>query len=257
MGWFESIFLGIVQGLTEFLPVSSSGHLTIFQYFLNTQESGITFEIVVHMATLISVIICYRKDIWELLKHPIQKYVGLILVASIPAGVVGVLFNDFFEELFDSIWVPTCALYVTATLLFIADRLKGDKSGKDITVWQALLIGCMQMIAICPGISRSGSTIFMALLLGISRTEAAKFSFLMSIPVIFGSFLLECVKIVGDTGGLSFSPSYIVAAVAAAVSGVLAIKLVVNLLNKGRFRYFGYYCVLFALTTTVALLLGM
>ncbi|MGI5875059.1 MAG: undecaprenyl-diphosphate phosphatase [Bacillota bacterium] len=257
MGWFQGIFLGIVQGLTEFLPVSSSGHLTIFEYFLNAQESGITFEILLHMATLISVIICYRKDIWELLKHPFQKYVGLILVASIPAGVVGVLFNDFFEELFDSIWVPTIALFFTATLLFIADHLKGDKTGKDITVWNALLIGVMQMIAICPGISRSGSTIFMALLLGISRTEAAKFSFIMSIPVIFGSFLLECVKIVGDTGSFTLSPVYLVAAAAAAVSGVLAIKLVVTLLNKGRLRYFGYYCVLFALCSVLCLSLGM
>lgn len=257
MGWFEGILLGIVQGLTEFLPVSSSGHLTIISYFLNAKEAGLTFDVLLHFATLISVIICYRKDIWELIKHPFQKYVGLIIIASIPAGFAGVFFGDFFESLFQSIWVPTLMLFVTATILFIADRFhSGDRDGKDMTVWMALLIGVAQMIAICPGISRSGSTIFMAVLLGISRTEAAKFSFIMSIPVILGSFLLECVDIVQDTGAFTITPVYAVAALAAAVSGILAIKLVVNLLNRGRFRYFSYYCIGFAGLTSMLLLLG-
>lgn len=257
MGWFEGIFLGIVQGLTEFLPVSSSGHLTIFSYLLNAKEAGLTFDVLLHFATLVSVCICYRKDLWELIKHPFQKYVGLIIIASVPAGIAGVFFGDFFDQLFSSIWVPTLALFVTATLLFIADRFHGDKDGKSMTWWTALLIGCMQMIALCPGISRSGSTIFMALLLGISRTEAAKFSFIMSIPVILGSFLLECLDIVKETGTFAISPVFAVAAVAAAVSGVLAIKLVVTLLNKGRMRYFGYYCLVFASLTTTLLLLGL
>ena len=97
MGWFEGILLGIIQGLTEFLPVSSSGHLTIVSYFLNAKDAGLTFDILLHFATLISVIICYRKDLWELIKHPFQKYVGLIMIASIPAGIAGVFFGDFFE----------------------------------------------------------------------------------------------------------------------------------------------------------------
>lgn len=257
MNWFEGIFLGLVQGLTEFLPVSSSGHLTIFSYFLNAKEAGLTFDILLHFATLLSVIICYRKDLWELIRHPLQKYVLLIIIASIPAGIVGVVFGDFFESLFNNIWVPAIALLVTATLLFIADHFRGDLQGKDMTWWMALLIGVMQMIAICPGISRSGATIFMALLIGISRTEAAKFSFIMSIPVILGSFLLETVSVVKDTGTFAIEPVFLVAAAVAAVSGVLAIKLVVNLLNKGRLRYFAYYCTLFAMTTILFLSLGM
>lgn len=257
MGWFEGILLGIVQGLTEFLPVSSSGHLTIVSYFLNAKESGLTFEVLLHFATLISVFICYRKDIWELIKHPFQKYFGLIIIASIPAGIVGVFFGDFFEPLFQSIWVPTLMLLVTATILFLADRCHGgDRDGKDMTVGMALLIGVAEMFAICPGISRSGSTIFMAVLLGISRTEAAKFSFIMSIPVILGSFLLECIDIVQGTSAFTFTPVYAVAAVVAAVSGILAIKLVVNLLNRGKFRYFSYYCIGLAGLSSMLLLLG-
>lgn len=257
MGWFEGILLGIIQGLSEFLPISSSGHLTIVSYFLNVQESGLTFELLLHFATLLSVCICYRKDLWELLKHPFQKYVGLIIIASIPAGIAGVVFGDFFESLFDSIWVPTIALFGTATLLFIADHFRGNKSGKEMTVWMAFLIGMMQMIAICPGLSRSGSTIFMALLLGLSRTEAAKFSFIMSIPVILGGFLLEFIDVVQMTGTFTLTPVEIGASIAAAVSGILAIKLVVGLLNKGRLRYFAYYCIAAGALTVTLLLLGL
>ncbi|HMM05772.1 MAG TPA: undecaprenyl-diphosphate phosphatase [Clostridiales bacterium] len=257
MNWFEGIFLGLVQGLTEFLPVSSSGHLTIFSYFLNAKEAGLTFDILLHFATLLSVIICYRKDLWELIRHPLQRYVLLIIIASIPAGIAGVVFGDFFASLFENIWVPAIALLFTAALLFVADRFRGDLQGKDMTWWMALFIGVMQMIAICPGISRSGATIFIALLIGLSRTEAAKFSFIMSIPVILGSFLLETVSVVKNTGTFALEPVFLVAAAVAAVSGVLAIKLVVNLLNKGRLRYFAYYCALFAMTTILFLSLGM
>ena len=257
MGWFEGIFLGIVQGFSEFLPISSSGHLAILGYFLNVNEPGKTFEILLHFATLLSVIICYRKDIWELLKNPFQKYVLMIIVACVPAGIVGVFFGDFFDPLFDSVWFPTIALFVTATMLFFADNFRGNKEGKDITLKIAILIGIMQMFAICPGISRSGSTIFMALLLGLSRTEAAKFSFLMSIPVVLGSFLLECIDIVKGTADIVFEPVHYVAAIAACISGVLAIKLVLTILNKGRFRYFAYYCCIIALISMLLLLLGL
>ena len=181
----------------------------------------------------------------------------MIVIASIPAAIAGVFFGDFFESLFDSIWVPTIALFVTATLLFIADNFRGNKTGKEMTVVMALLIGMMQMLAICPGLSRSGSTIFMALLLGMARTEAAKFSFIMSIPVILGGFLLEFVDVVQTTGTFALTPVEIGAAIAAAVSGVLAIKLVVGLLNKGRLRYFGYYCVGAGALTVTLLLLGL
>lgn len=257
MNWFEGIFLGIVQGLTEFLPVSSSGHLTIISYLLNAKDAGLTFDVLLHFATLLSVIICYREDLWELIRHPFQKYVLFIIIATIPAGIAGVVFGDFFEMLFSEIWVPTIALLVTATLLFIADHFHGDMQGKEMTWWMALLIGVMQMIAICPGISRSGATIFMALLIGLSRTEAAKFSFIMSIPVILGSFILETVGIVKDTGSFTVEPVYLVAAAVAAVSGIFAIRLVVNLLNKGRLRYFAYYCAIFAMFTILCLSLGM
>ena len=255
--WFQSIFLGIIQGLTEFLPVSSSGHLTIFQHFLGMQEAGITFDILLHAATLVSVIICYRKDIWELLKHPFQKYVLMIIVACIPAGIAGVFFDDFVSSLFDSVWVPAFALLITATILFIADRQRGTKTGAEITARMALFIGLFQMIALVPGISRSGSTIFAALLCGVKRTEAAKFSFIMSIPVILGAFLLEVKDVVATTGGFYIAPAYIGGAIAAMISGILALKLVVKLLNNGKFRYFAIYCTAFAVVTIILLSLGM
>lgn len=255
--WFQSIFLGIIQGLTEFLPVSSSGHLTIFQHFLGMQEAGITFDILLHAATLVSVIICYRKDIWELLKRPFQKYVLMIIVACIPAGIAGVFFDDFVSSLFDSVWVPAFALLITATILFIADRQRGIKTGAEITARMAIFIGLFQMIALVPGISRSGSTIFAALLCGVKRTEAAKFSFIMSIPVILGAFLLEVKDVIATTGGFYIAPAYIGGAIAAMISGILAIKLVVTLLNNGKFRYFAIYCTAFAVVTIILLSLGM
>lgn len=255
--WIQSIFLGIVQGLTEFLPVSSSGHLTIFQHFLGMNEAGMTFDILLHAATLVSVIICYRRDIWEILKHPFQKYVLMIIIACIPAGIAGVFFGDFVSSLFDSVWVPAIALLFTATILFIADKQKGTKFGDEINVKMALFIGLLQMVALVPGISRSGSTIFAAILCGLKRTEAAKFSFLMSIPVILGAFLLEVKDVVTETGGFYISPTYIAGAAAAMVSGILAIKLVVRLLNNGKFRYFAIYCTAFSLVTIILLCLGM
>lgn len=257
MGWFEGIFLGIVQGLAEFLPISSSGHLAIFGYFLNVNEPGKTFEILLHFATLLSVIICYRKDLWELLKNPFQKYVLMIIVACVPAGIVGVFFNDFFDPLFDSIWFPTLALFVTAALLLFTDNFRGNKEGKDITFKIAILIGLMQMVAICPGISRSGTTIFAALLLGLSRTEAAKFSFIMSIPLILGSFMIECIDVVRGTADIVLEPVHFVSAAVACVFGVLAIKLFLFILNKGRMRYFAYYCCIIALASVTLLLLGL
>lgn len=257
MNWFEGIFLGLVQGLTEFLPVSSSGHLTILSYLLNAKDAGLTFTILLHFATLISVVFCYYRELWDLIRHPLQKYMLLIIVATLPAGIIGVVFNDFFKGLFSNIWVPAIALFVTAGLLLIADNFRGNREGKDMTVWMALLIGVMQAIAICPGISRSGATIFMALLLGLSRTEAAKFSFLMSIPVILGSFLLETADVVKTTGSFSLEPIFLVAAVIAAFAGVAAIRFVVNLLNKGKLRYFAYYCAIFGMFTIMCLALGM
>lgn len=257
MEWVSSIFLGIVQGLTEFLPVSSSGHLTIFQYFLGTTDAGLTFDVLLHFATLVSVIICYRKDVWALICHPFQKYTLMIIIACIPAGIGGFLLDDFVAALFDSVWVPALALLVTATILYLSDHFQGNKLGDDITAKTAFLIGLFQLIALVPGISRSGSTIFAALLMGIQRTEAAKFSFLVSIPVIFGAFLKSAVEIIGKTGSFQISPTATAGMVAALISGILAIKLVVKLLNNGKFRYFAYYCVGFSIITIILLSLGM
>ena len=257
MTWFQGLFLGIVQGLTEFLPVSSSGHLTILYYLLNIDEGGLGFSVMLHFATLLSVCICYRKTLWELLKHPFQKYTLYLIIGMVPAGLAGLLLNDVFEPVFQSVWVAAIALLVTAALLIVADTKHGDIAKDDLTWKIALLIGIAQIFALTPGISRSGATICMALLLGVRRTDAAEFSFIMSIPLILGSVLLEILDIIKEPVSFSFNPIMAVSFVAAAVFGVLAIKLVVRFLNKGHFRYFGYYCLCFSLLTITLLLLGL
>lgn len=257
MEYLAALVLGVVQGLTEFLPVSSSGHLVIFQHFMGVGENALTFDIFLHMATLVAVIICFRKDIWALIRHPFQKFTLLIIIACIPAGLVGVFLDDYISGLFQSVWVPAVALLITALILFISDRLRGQKVVEQLTIPMALLIGVFQMIALVPGISRSGATIFAALLVGLSRTEAAKFSFILSIPVILGAFLLDTVKVVGETGSFPFDMTFLVGGIAAVIAGVLAIKLVVNLLNRGRLVYFSIYCVCISVIVMILLALGI
>lgn len=257
MEYLSAFILGIVQGLTEFLPVSSSGHLAILQYFFGVEENALTFDIFLHLATLVAVIICFRKDIWALIRHPLQRFTLLIIVACIPAGLAGVFFNDFVAGLFHSVWVPTLALLITAAILFISDRLRGHKAVQEITIPMALLIGVFQMVALVPGISRSGSTIFAALLVGLARSEAAKFSFILSIPVILGAFLLDTVDVVQETGGFPFDLTFAIGGLAAIIAGIFAIKLVINLLNRGRFVYFSIYCVCLSILVMLLLLLGL
>ena len=186
----DSIILGIIQGLTEFLPVSSSGHLVLFGKLLNHQEEGNLFEVLLHFGTLVATIIVFRTHIMDLVKGIFSgdsksKSLGInIVIASIPTAIIGLLFEDFMESLFDSPLLVSCALIFTGIILMSTKFVKGET--KDLTWKMALIIGFAQAMAITPGISRSGSTIAIALLIGLSRKEAGNFSFLISIPVIGG-----------------------------------------------------------------------
>ena len=236
---WQALLLGLVQGFTEFLPVSSSGHLVIAQSLLGVKAEMMSFDIFVHVGTLAAVFVYFWSDIKALLKKPFCRFTALLLVGCIPAGLMGVLLDDFFERLFSTLPAVACALIVTGVLLLISDRFTGKGKIKDMSFGQALIIGGFQGLAITPGLSRSGSTIFGALLCGLERSEAARFSFLLSIPVILGAALLEGVKAVKTGASVSFS--YLLGAIVAAVSGYIAIRIFIKLLHHRNMRYFSYY----------------
>jgi undecaprenyl-diphosphatase len=244
--WWQGLLLGLVQGLTEFLPISSSGHLVVAERLVGFQSQGVFFEVIVHVATLLSVLIAYRRRIAELIQGLLRGsrgafgYVGLLIVATIPAGVAGVLLRDYFEASFHSParlgWMFLLTAVVLWSTRFTVDRAKQS----TITIGRALLIGLAQAFAIIPAISRSGSTIAAALWSGVAPAVAAEFSFLMAIVVIAGSGLLEARHI---PPGVSLASAGVIwAFLAAMVSGVAAIKLLVALLRSSRFHLFAPYC---------------
>lgn len=238
---FEAILLGIIQGLTEFLPVSSSGHLVIAQTLLGIDEEVLIFDVFVHVGTLVAVFTAYWKDIWAVLRRPFCKFTGLIIIACIPTGIMGLCLDDIFSLAFSSVVVVACALIVTGIILIISDSFKGTKTINDMNVGNALLVGFCQGCAITPGLSRSGSTIFGALCGGLKRSEAAKFSFIVSIPVILAAAAKEVFDAAGE-GLLTIEWTYYLGAVVAAISGYFAIRFFIHLLEKHSLKYFSFYC---------------
>lgn len=242
----QAIILGIVQGLTEFLPVSSSGHLVIFQHIFNIQEAPLTFDVLVHMGTLVAVFIAFWEDILMILKRPFSKLTYLIVVGCIPAALLGYFLQPVFEQAFESLLVVGVGLFFTGFILKISENLSrksiGLKEEYETSYWNALFVGLLQGLAIIPGISRSGSTIAGGLLAGMDRNFAARFSFLLSIPVILGAGIIK-IKDLFVIGVASENIiSYIVGPLAAAVFGYMAIKLVLRMVKQGRLAVFSYYC---------------
>lgn len=236
----EAILLGILQGLTEFLPVSSSGHLVLGQALLGMEGELITFDVFVHVGTLFAVAVVFWQDIVDIFRHLFSRFTLLLIVGCIPAAIMGLLLDDFFTALFGSVTAVACALIVTGILLFISDRFKGQRTLKEMKFRDALVIGVFQGLAITPGLSRSGSTIFGALLCGLKRSEAAKFSFIISIPVILGAALKEGYDLVSESA-MVVEWTYFLGAAVAAVCGYLAIRIFLKLLEKAKLRYFSYY----------------
>ena len=256
MGFWEAIWkssvLGVVQGLTEFLPVSSSGHLTLLQKLLGFDTAGgsMTFiNIMMHLGTLIAVIVVFWKDILALFKKPFKTLLMLI-AATIPAGVVGLLFNDEIDALFSGenavLYLSVC-FALTALLLLICEMAaKRRKVQKPLGWGSAAAMGLMQAVALFPGISRSGSTIVAGTLVGTRREDVAKFSFLMSIPVILGSFAVEVFGIVREPSsvagvGANGVIGMAVGVVLAAVFGFFAIKLMLRVIRKANYVWFSVY----------------
>jgi len=242
----QAAILGLVQGLTEFLPVSSSGHLVIGQALLGVEPSGVTFEVVVHLATLCAVLWVYRERIGEIAAGVFTgdrgswSYVGLLFLASIPAGLVGFFGRSFFERAFSSPVLAAVMLLVTGVLVYTI-RITGPKTTKVLpAAGDSVWIGCAQALAILPGISRSGSTVALGAALGIDVVRLAEFSFLMSVPAILGAGLLQINELgsAPDLGVGALSVGFLFAA----VSGVAAIRLFVKTLQSGTIHRFAYYC---------------
>lgn len=250
MGFWEALILGIIQGLTEFLPVSSSGHLELGKVILGDEslpEESLLFTVVVHAATALSTIVIFRKDILEILKGLFQfkwneqtEFSVKIILSMMPAAIIGVLFNDQIEALFDKqILLVGAMLVITGLLLFLADRAK--KTDRQVSYANALIIGISQAVAILPGISRSGATISTSVLLGIDREKAARFSFLMVVPLILGKMAKDLLdgNISSETTDLM---PLAVGFAAAFVAGLLACTWMISLVKKSQLRYFSYYC---------------
>ena len=247
MGYIEAVILGLVQGLTEFLPVSSSGHLVIVQDFLGVSQEGVTFEIMVHFGTALSVFWVFGYDILRILRgfwhEKRERHFALMLFFGIiPTGLMGFFFKDSFSLLYESTITVGFMLLITGLILYTLNKfIPGTKGEQDMKISDALLISVAQGFAIIPGISRSGATITSALRLGLDQETAVRYSFLVSIPVILGGTLME----LGDLGREGFSGltgSVLMGTCASFMAGIFAIRLFMKFLKTGQFQYFAYYC---------------
>lgn len=272
--YLSSILMGVLQGVAEFLPISSSGHLALFQYFFGMEDFESTqlfFTVMLHFGTLISVFIYYWRDIVDMIREfflligslvsggrergavsPARRMILLIIVATLPLFVI-LPVKRFIEAATGSVTFVSIALLATGCMLFFSDRLaRGRKNAKNATVLDALLVGCAQAVGTLPGISRSGSTISAGMMRGFDRTFAVRFSFLMSLPAVFGATLLE----LKDALELGLDPAILaycaVGVVVSAVVGWFAIRLVNLLADKGKFGKFAYYCWAVGLVSLIA-----
>ena len=244
MNILQAVILGIVQGITEFLPISSSGHLIVLQRVFGIEEPALTFDIVVHLGTLVSIIAVFWADIVAIIKKPFSKMTGLLIVGTIPVVVAGYLMRNVIETHFRTgLWLAA-AFTLTGVLLVLADRFKkGYKEERDITWFDALFIGCCQALAIPPGISRSGTTITGALTRGLNRKTAARFSFLLAMIAIAGAGVLETYEVMQDGARVEAIGimSLIFGFLAAALVGYLCIRLLLKLIEACKLRYFSFY----------------
>ncbi|MCL2817697.1 MAG: undecaprenyl-diphosphate phosphatase [Clostridiales bacterium] len=249
MNIIQAIFLGVLQGLAEFLPISSSGHLIIFRSFFGMEEVMLSFDVFLHLGTLAAVMIVFFKDIAAILRRPFSKEMLLLIIATVPAALAGFLLEDQITRFFSSVIPVAVALVFTGLLLNFSDRFHGRREMKELSYVQAGVVGFFQAVAILPGISRSGSTIFAALACGMTRKAAARFSFLLSVIIILGAAGKQSFDIIKETGGLVLEPYYFAGMAASAFAGICAILFFLRLLEKKSLRFFAYYCWAFAAIT--------
>lgn len=261
MDIIQGIIIGIVQGLTEFLPVSSSAHLVFVQNLLGV-ESSLAFDTFLHLGTLIAVLWFFRADIYQMLEawwfsiqdiiqgrfkegfyeDPYKRLAWYVILATVPVGIVGVLFEDSIDALFSgALYVPAFFLFVTGTILYLSQRMpSGEVNYDSITKKEALFMGLGQACAILPGLSRSGTTIAAGLTIGLEKEFAAKFSFILSVPAIFGAFVFQ-LKDIGTAMNTNFLPVFL-GFIASIVAGYLAIRWMLDLVQNKSLDIFSYYC---------------
>lgn len=276
MNIIQAIILGIVQGLAEFLPVSSSGHLAIIQNLFGIEmETGLLFDVLLHIGTLAAIFVVFWRDIVKLvieffgiigdffrrfkdpdvivLSSAYRRFVLLILVSTIPTGIIGYFGRDFVAYASTTLLIPGIGLIITSILLFICDRIGDGRKGiKKITYLNAFEIGMAQGVATLPGISRSGTTIAACLILGIKKETAVKYSFIMSIPAVLGAALLEIKDVAGASIEAGTVVAYVIGMVVSAIVGYFAIRVMINVVRRKRYVYFSAYCLVIGLIAIIA-----
>lgn len=268
MNLFAAVILGIVQGFTELFPVSSSAHLVILQsFFPDFHQPGVAFDAILHLGTLIAVAFYFRVDIWNMLTSlqpgrnrnfpwdtdtaSLRKLILFLILGTIPAAFFGLFFQDQIHKFFESAQTAAFFLMVTGLLLFFSDKVTNTfRNLKDIKITDSILIGVAQAVALLPGISRSGATITTGIFLKINRQDAARFSFLLSIPAVLGAVILEC----GYLKQISVSEMrlYFVGFICAVIAGFISLKLFFLIIRKARMKYFAYYCWIVSIFTLLA-----
>ena len=272
MELLKAVILGLIQGVAEFLPISSSGHLAIFKHVLGFEtDTGLLFDVLLHLGTLAAVFVAFRKDIFELVKEgfsiigqffkssylrlfkreawqpvvttPYRRFVMLVIVSTIPTGIMGILLSDAINAASATLIVPGIFLLINGVQLLISDRLPdGTKTEADVSYTRAAVVGTAQGVATFPGISRSGTTITACLACGFSREFAVKYSFIMSIPAILGALVLELL----DASSLAITGTemlnYLVGTIVAGIVGYVCIKTMLVVVRGKKFKYFAYYC---------------
>lgn len=245
MSYLDALILGLIQGLTEFLPISSSGHLVLAQELLGVNPEGLTFEIIVHLGSLLAIFIYFRSKLWSLIlslftkdKVSHRKEILFLAIATVPAALIGLSFESFIDSVFSSALFTSTMLIVTGFIL-LSTRL-ARTGNQEIDAKRAILIGVAQSLAILPGISRSGSTIAAGMLLKIEPSKAAEFSFLLAIPAIIGATIFKFDDILASDSDMMLA--YLAGAIIAFVSSLVAIRLLMSIIRKGRFEFFAYYC---------------
>lgn len=285
MGLLEAILLGVIQGVAEFLPISSSGHLAIFQKLFGMDEVGISFDVFLHIGTLAAVFVVYWKDIIRLfidgvgltvdafvnayiyihslitketptyrkvIYSPYRKFALLVIVSTIPTGIIGMAGSELVGNAANTLIIPGICLLITSVLLFISDQLPdGSKTPKKTGYGNAVFMGVCQGIATLPGLSRSGTTITAGLVCGLRRDFAVKYSFIMSIPAILGAAIIEIPDMKTDIGSTG-AASYVVGALVAGIVGYVCIKTMLIVIRKKQFKYFSYYCAVVGVIAIIA-----
>ena len=249
------LFLGLIQGITEPIPVSSSGHLVMLQHFFGIKIEGMSFELLVNSASLIAVLIIYREDIWRLIQNGVSyvtkkeesaksdfRFIIYLIVATIPAAIVGILFEDVIANYLKGVQTIAIALLVTGVALWLIRNLRGRKGDGDLSLKDAIIIGLAQVVALIPGISRSGATIVAAMSLGTKQETALRFSFLLFIPVSLGGMILSFSDILSDPHLSTLAIPYTVAFFASLVASYFSLKWFMNIMAKGNLGYFTVYC---------------